>query len=98
MSEQFVQKSFVNRNFEFSVLSLLALLIACGFPLTAQEKQENRSDSPFSGIQFRQIGPFRGGRSGAVTGVQSEPLTFYMRATGGGIFKTVDGGYHWSHR
>jgi hypothetical protein len=76
MSDQFVQKNFVYRTFEFSVLSLLAIQVACDFPLTAQEKQENRSDSPFSGIQFRQIGPFRGGRSGAVTGVQSEPLTF----------------------
>ena len=76
MSDQFVQKSFVYRTFEFSVLSLLAIQVACDFPLTAQEKQENRSDSPFSGFQFRQIGPFRGGRSGAVTGVQSEPLTF----------------------
>jgi hypothetical protein len=76
MSDQFVQKSFVYRTFEFSVLSLLAIQVACDFPLTAQEKQEKKSDSPFSGIQFRQIGPFRGGRSGAVTGVQSEPLTF----------------------
>jgi hypothetical protein len=88
MLDQFVQKSFVNRGIEFSPLLLLVVLIVCGVPLTAQETQENRSDSPFSGIQLRQIGPFRGGRSGAVTGVQSEPLTFYMGATGGGIFKT----------
>jgi len=96
MSDQFVQKSIVTSGFEFSIRSLLVLLIACSFPLTAQETQEKRSDSPFSGIQFRQIGPFRRGRSGAVTGVQSEPLTFYMGATGGSIFKTVDGGNHWS--
>ncbi len=51
--------------------------------------------SPYAALQFRQIGPFRGGRSGAVTGVQSDPLTFYMGATGGGIFKTTDGGAHW---
>ncbi len=51
--------------------------------------------SPFAGIAFRQIGPFRGGRVGAVTGVQSQPQTFYFGATGGGIFKTTDGGIHW---
>ena len=80
MSDQFVQKSSAQRNFEFTLLSLSALLLATSLPLTmsAQEKQEKKSDSPFSGIQFRQIGPFRGGRSGAVTGVQSEPLTFYF--------------------
>ena len=96
MSDQFAQKSFVNRGIEFLPFLLLVVLIVCSLPLTAQATQENKSDSPFSGIQFRQIGPFRGGRSGAVTGVQSEPLTFYMGATGGGIFKTVDGGNHWT--
>lgn len=57
--------------------------------------QQTTPPSPFAGITFRQIGPFRGGRVGAVTGVQSEPLTFYMGATGGGIWKTTDGGAHW---
>ena len=51
--------------------------------------------SPFDALKFRQVGPFRGGRVGAVTGVQSQPLTFYFGATGGGIFKTTDGGAHW---
>ncbi len=51
---------------------------------------------PFAGVEFRQIGPFRGGRVGAVTGVQFQPMTFYFGATGGGIFKTTDGGIHWT--
>ena len=96
MSDQFIQKSFVHRGLQSSRFLTLAALIVCSRPLGAQEAQEKKSNSPFSGIQFRQIGPFRGGRSGAVTGVQSEPLTFYMGATGGGIFKTVDGGNHWN--
>jgi photosystem II stability/assembly factor-like uncharacterized protein len=57
---------------------------------------EKKSDSPFAGLTFRQIGPFRGGRVTAVTGVQSDPMTYYFGATGGGIFKTVDGGIHWA--
>ena len=61
----------------------------------AQEKPASPATSPFDGLKFRQIGPFRGGRVGAVTGVQSQPLTFYFGATGGGIFKTTDGGAHW---
>ena len=54
------------------------------------------SKGPFAGLEFRQVGPFRGGRVGAVTGVQTQPLTFYFGATGGGIFKTTDGGARWA--
>ena len=61
----------------------------------ASMAQDEKAPGPYDGLKFRQIGPFRGGRSGAVTGVQSQPLVFYMGATGGGIFKTVDGGQHW---
>ena len=57
---------------------------------------DSASKGPFAGVDFRLIGPFRGGRVGAVTGVQSQPLTFYFGATGGGIFKTTDGGEHWA--
>ncbi len=58
--------------------------------------QEPPARNPYAGLAFRQIGPFRGGRVGAVTGVQSQPMTFYFGATGGGIFKTTDGGIHWT--
>jgi photosystem II stability/assembly factor-like uncharacterized protein len=76
-----------------SFLLTVIILVAC-LPLRvhAQEKKAESSDGV---LQFRQVGPFRGGRSVAVTGVQSQPLTFYMGGTGGGIFKTVDGGIHW---
>ena len=46
-------------------------------------------------LQFRCIGPFRGGRSAAVTGVPGDPMTFYMGATGGGVWKTDDYGTTW---
>ncbi|HKD17585.1 MAG TPA: glycosyl hydrolase, partial [Thermoanaerobaculia bacterium] len=49
----------------------------------------------FDGVEFRTIGPFRGGRVTAVTGVPSAPQTFYMGATGGGVWKTTDGGSNW---
>jgi photosystem II stability/assembly factor-like uncharacterized protein len=51
----------------------------------------------WSGMRFRQIGPFRGGRVTAVTGVPSEPFTFYMGSTGGGVWKTTDAGHSWSN-
>jgi len=48
-------------------------------------------------LEFRNIGPYRGGRSTAVTGVAGEANTFYMGSTGGGVWKTVDGGLTWSN-
>ncbi|MCA1582389.1 MAG: glycosyl hydrolase [Acidobacteria bacterium] len=49
----------------------------------------------YEGLEFRNIGPFRGGRVTAVAGVRGEPLVYYQGATGGGIWKTVDGGSNW---
>src|SRR5579859_7275897 len=46
-------------------------------------------------IKYRQIGPFRGGRVTAVTGVDSQPNTFYFGGVGGGVWKTIDGGNSW---
>ena len=46
----------------------------------------------FKGMQWRQIGPFRGGRALAIEGVPGEPDTFYFGAVAGGVWKTIDGG------
>ena len=46
-------------------------------------------------LQYRSIGPYRGGRSAAVTGVPSQPFTYYYGATGGGVWKSTDGGINW---
>jgi photosystem II stability/assembly factor-like uncharacterized protein len=48
-------------------------------------------------IEWREIGPYRGGRSCAVTGVTGKPNLFYFGATGGGVWKTEDGGRSWSN-
>lgn len=50
-----------------------------------------------SWLRFRGIGPHRGGRVAAVTGVPGRPMTYYMGATGGGVWKTVDGGSTWAN-
>jgi photosystem II stability/assembly factor-like uncharacterized protein len=49
----------------------------------------------FSGLKWRSIGPNRGGRSQAVAGADSRPLEYYFGATGGGLWKTTDGGQTW---
>ncbi len=52
-------------------------------------------DARLSGMRYRMIGPARGGRVTAVTGVIQEPHTFYMGSTGGGVWKTTDAGESW---
>src|SRR5215467_11273539 len=49
----------------------------------------------WSNFRYRMIGPERGGRVTAVTGVPSQPYTFYMGSTGGGVWKTMDAGHSW---
>ncbi len=61
-----------------------------------QKKEEERpEDKLFAGMKYRLIGPFRGGRSLAVTGVPGNPNVYYFGAVGGGVWKTTDGALTW---
>ncbi|HEV8146212.1 MAG TPA: hypothetical protein VGP79_07525, partial [Bryobacteraceae bacterium] len=51
----------------------------------------------WSNMRYRMVGPERGGRVTTVTGVPSEPHTFYMGSTGGGVWKTADAGHSWQN-
>ncbi|WP_437370001.1 VPS10 domain-containing protein [Maribacter litoralis] len=51
----------------------------------------------FQPLKFRNIGPFRGGRSVTATGVIGEPMTYYMGTTGGGVWKTESAGQRWEN-
>lgn len=51
----------------------------------------------FENLKYRNIGPFRGGRSVAAAGVIGDPLSYYMGTTGGGLWKTEDAGQHWDN-
>jgi len=50
----------------------------------------------FNGLHYRLVGPARGGRVTTVTGVPSQPKTFYMGVASGGLFRTIDGGASWN--
>jgi hypothetical protein len=63
--------------------------------ITKDNPKKTTSDSLFNGLKWRNIGPFRAGRSLAVAGHVDEPLTYYFGATGGGVWKTIDGGNDW---
>ncbi len=57
--------------------------------------QSQSLDSIFKPVKYRNIGPFRGGRSVCATGVVGNPATYYMGTTGGGLWKTEDAGVSW---
>ncbi|MDE8651697.1 WD40/YVTN/BNR-like repeat-containing protein [Novosphingobium album (ex Liu et al. 2023)] len=54
-------------------------------------------ESQWSDLHYRQVGPWRGGRVTTVTGVPSQPFTFYMGTVGGGVWKTTDAGQSWTN-
>jgi photosystem II stability/assembly factor-like uncharacterized protein len=70
------------------VLSAALLFVFCA----AAHAQIN----PLKNLQYRSIGPFRGGRVTAVAGVPNQPNVYYFGATGGGVYKTTDGGVNWT--
>jgi photosystem II stability/assembly factor-like uncharacterized protein len=78
---------------------LLALLLALALapPAFAQAKQPSYPESLLGSLRYRLVGPFRGGRSAAVTGVPGKPLLFYFGSTGGGVWRTTDGGATWEN-
>lgn len=69
-------------------LLLAALVATSAFSQTLDSKW-------FPAMEWRNIGPFRGGRAVAVTGVPGDPLTYYFGSAGGGVYKTTDAGLNW---
>ena len=83
------------RSFTLAALSVLMLWMPQA--VIAQEIEPEVDPSVFSAMEWRSIGPYRGGRSVASTGVPTEPRTYYMGTVGGGIWKTTDAGITWDN-
>jgi photosystem II stability/assembly factor-like uncharacterized protein len=83
-------------------LPLLALAATTPSPIVAQQPRPTGPSATatedsllFGALQWRNIGPNRGGRSIGVAGSTARPLEYYFGATGGGLWKTTDGGTTW---
>ena len=80
---------------------IVFLFITFCFSMTAKEKEDNPNMTVnpdlFKQLKYRFVGPTRGGRVTAATGIPDQPLTFYMGTTGGGVWKTTDGGVTWKN-
>jgi photosystem II stability/assembly factor-like uncharacterized protein len=74
-----------------------ALFVGTLLPATAfaQRPATSYDTTAFAALTWRAIGPYRGGRSVAVAGSAQRPQEYYMGTTGGGVFKTTDGGITW---
>ena len=91
------------RSAAVAAVPVLALALMGPARVRAQQQTPNASDGParydssaFAALSWREIGPFRGGRSATVAGSASRPNEYYMGTTGGGVFKTTDGGETWN--
>ena len=86
----------------YSLSLLIFLLVFSNQDLTAQRKKNKKeikstyAESLYNGLQWRLVGPFRGGRAGTVAGVSQNPDLYYMGTAGGGVWKTTDAGSSWS--
>jgi photosystem II stability/assembly factor-like uncharacterized protein len=82
---------------------LAVLIIVSGQALQAQKKNAaakattGYDEKLYNALEWRNIGPFRGGRSAAVTGVPGKPNLFYFGSTGGGVWRTTDAGSTWEN-
>jgi len=87
-------------------LSLVRFLLPFLCALSGRAADPSPSSTPvppgtideklFRGMQWRQVGPFRGGRALAIEGIANEPNTYYFGAVAGGVWKTTDGGANWA--
>ena len=76
----------------FSIWIVFLLSLFC-----LEIQSQTFDESNYNALEYRLVGPFRGGRSAAVTGVPNKPNLFYFGAAGGGIWKTVNGGRQWEN-
>jgi photosystem II stability/assembly factor-like uncharacterized protein len=80
----------------FILLVFSTLILPLKAQSTARSEQLSSVDPAlFRGLHYRLVGPSRGGRVTTVTGVPSQPRTFYMGVASGGLFKTIDSGATW---
>jgi len=80
----------------FCVLLMLLTAISSQGKQSSEKKAFKYNEDMYKAMQWRCIGPYRGGRATAVAGIPGEPYTYYFGSTGGGVWKTEDGGINWT--
>lgn len=78
-------------------LALATALAAAALPCSLPAQTAGFDTATFHALTWRLVGPFRGGRADAVTGVASQPFVYYAGFTGGGVWKTENAGHTWKN-
>jgi photosystem II stability/assembly factor-like uncharacterized protein len=97
--------SYIQKSKSKNMRKIVLLACACFIAQFSFSQKKSSTTTPssnevdvlYSKLKYRSIGPYRGGRSGAVTGSYKNKTTFYMGSTGGGVWKTNDGGNNWKN-
>jgi hypothetical protein len=74
----------------------ISILGICFILCTAFTAAQQFNDTIMKGMKWRLVGPLRGGRVLAVTGIPGDPYTFYFGGVAGGVWRTTDGGINWT--
>jgi photosystem II stability/assembly factor-like uncharacterized protein len=95
---QYSIKPLPIQNYLLVLLALVVALMSISLPVQSKSSSKQTFDlEKIENVKFRSIGPYRGGRSSAVTGVVDSPSTFYFGAAGGGVWRTEDNGSNWKN-
>jgi photosystem II stability/assembly factor-like uncharacterized protein len=89
----------ISRGRSLCGVSVLALTLSAAFVMNFYSvaiAQEKYPSNLYSGLRWRNIGPFRAGRVNAVTGVIGQPSVYYFGSVGGGVWKTINSGRTWT--
>src|SRR3954468_1076784 len=78
-----------------SLVRAARVALIASVPPLAAHAQAPYDTTAFAALKWREVGPYRGGRSVAVAGSAQRPLEYWMGTVGGGVFKTTDGGINW---
>src|SRR4051794_27201537 len=95
---RFQERWMLLRRWSAGRLALVTVSVTLALAWSATGRVDGQSPlSPtlYSGLSWRMLGPFRGGRVDAVSGVPGRPHEFYFGAVNGGVWKTIDGGRVW---
>ncbi|HOY18899.1 MAG TPA: glycosyl hydrolase [Haliscomenobacter sp.] len=80
-----------------SILSFSMMLVFSILSLAQTNKSLTFDPSLYEGLRWRELGPFRGGRSSTATGVRGNPNLYYFGTVGGGVWRTQDAGQTWDN-